>query len=101
MSDVIRCACGARVTTAFCPSCGRPKQADKATVLRVFGACVRDERKRLGMKQHDLARLVGLSRVSVVNIEAGKQNVTVTGLHALAVALGVRCAKLLPFGGRT
>src|SRR6185312_11435853 len=53
------------------------------------GANVRLHRIRMGLRQDKLAARVGLSRTSVVNLEAGNQNVTLNKLVAYASALGV------------
>src|SRR6185312_4927140 len=52
------------------------------------GANVRLHRIRMGLRQDKLAARVGLSRTSVVNLEAGNQNVTLN-LVAYASALRV------------
>lgn len=45
--------------------------------------------------QHQVARAVGLSRTSWVNIEQGKQAMTVAALSRYATALGVNPADVL------
>ena len=48
------------------------------------------------MTQEQLARVLGLSRPSVVNIERGRQPVQVHVLVDIAGAIGVRAMDLLP-----
>ena len=62
-----------------------------------FGKLVRLHRTRLpDMTQQKLARLVGLSRTSITNIEKGRQHVALHQLFALAEALKVPPDALLP-----
>ncbi len=39
---------------------------------KIFGLAVRDARKRLGIHQEELAKLIGVSRVTVTYIETGR-----------------------------
>jgi transcriptional regulator with XRE-family HTH domain len=64
-------------------------------VQRRVGERVRALRAERGMTQLRLAGRAGISRPSLANIEAGRQNVGVRGLCALAEALGVRVEELL------
>lgn len=54
----------------------------------LFGARVRQMREILGMTQADLAKRVGLTRTSVVNIEAGRQRVLLAEVDKFALAFG-------------
>lgn len=89
-----------------CRKCGRdhykgdcpPPPPPPATVIepprgieacyRRLGEWVRQERRRRGWRQEDLAPLMGLTRTSIVNIEAGKQRVLLHDALALLVILG-------------
>ena len=51
-----------------------------------LGELVRSSRKRLGITQDDVASYLGLTRISVVNIEQGKQKIQ---LHALLELCGI------------
>lgn len=53
-------------------------------------------RKKLGITQDDLAWMLGLSRVSVVNIEAGKQRTPLHFIIALAKVLNIFLPELIP-----
>lgn len=53
-------------------------------------------RKSKRMTQQALADAVGLTRTSVVNIEAHNQSMSLTTLWHVAKALGVPVRKLLP-----
>lgn len=62
---------------------------------RRVGANVRMYRIRMGMRQDELAARVGLSRTSVVNMEGGNQNVSLSRLVHYAQALDVNVADLM------
>jgi len=61
-----------------------------------FGQQLRRVRKQRKMTQAALADHVQLGRTSVVNIEKGQQRVHLHTVYALARALDVRAAELLP-----
>lgn len=48
------------------------------------------------MTQKELAKRVGLTRTSIVNIECQRQAITLETLYALGKALGVNPKRLLP-----
>lgn len=58
-----------------------------------LGANIRKRREKLGLTQDQLAGEIGLSRTSIVNIEAGRQGIAVHQFvdisESLAVAPGV------------
>jgi DNA-binding XRE family transcriptional regulator len=54
-----------------------------------LGAALRRMRKLKGMNQAEIAEKVSLERTSIVNIEAGKQKLSVLTLCGIADALGV------------
>jgi transcriptional regulator with XRE-family HTH domain len=64
-------------------------------VQRRVGERVRTFRTARGLTQLRLAGRAGLSRPSLANIEAGRQNLGVRQLCALAEALGVPVEELL------
>lgn len=53
-----------------------------------FGVIVRNKRIELGLTQDDLAAKTSLSRVSIANIEAGRQNISLKFAFELAGILG-------------
>jgi transcriptional regulator with XRE-family HTH domain len=61
-----------------------------------FGRTLRSVRKTKGYSQQELADRVALSRPSIVNIELGRQGISLEQLYVLASALGVSAAELLP-----
>jgi len=60
---------------------------DAAHIYRNLGKRIRDLRKSLPKTQDQLAKEIGISRASLANIEAGRQQVLVHHLFALASAL--------------
>jgi transcriptional regulator with XRE-family HTH domain len=63
---------------------------------KAFGAKLKIARKSAGLTQEELGARVGLSRVSVTNIERGAQHFPAHMLIALAKAVGVDPTSLLP-----
>jgi transcriptional regulator with XRE-family HTH domain len=66
------------------------------TFYREIGKMVRDAREAAALTQGLLAQHVGLTRTSITNIERGRQKIQVHTLYAIAEALNVRVATLLP-----
>lgn len=61
-----------------------------------IGRRVRMQREDRGLTQESLAKLIGLKRTSITNVENGKQKLLVHTFWDLARALEVRPADLLP-----
>lgn len=66
-----------------------------------IGKRVRLNRKAARLTQAQLADAVGLARVSVSNLERGRQAVSLTNLDAIARALDLHLRDLLPDDTRT
>lgn len=64
-----------------------------------LGKRIRDRRREAGLVQAQLAQMVGLSRASVTNIEAGTQTPPPYRLALIADALRVHVADLMPMLG--
>lgn len=64
------------------------------TAVRRVGDRVRALREDRGLTQHELAARALMSRASIANVEAGRQNVALRRLCSLAGALGVAPADL-------
>jgi transcriptional regulator with XRE-family HTH domain len=60
-----------------------------------IGIRIRLIRETLGLSQDDLAKRVGLQRVSVTNIEIGRQRLLLDGVERFATALGTTPKHLL------
>lgn len=75
---------------------------DKQAELLRFGARLRELRQRAGLRQEDLASLIGIDRVAISQIERGAREVGVSRVLPLAQALGVPPEDLFGSdGGRT
>lgn len=58
---------------------------------------IRENRERVKMTQDNLANKLGLSRASMVNIEKGRQHLSVKNLYLLCKYFGVKSDTFLPF----
>nr|WP_294566579.1 helix-turn-helix transcriptional regulator [uncultured Rhodopila sp.] len=65
-------------------------------IYETFGEQVRERRDSLRMTQLQLSALIGLTRGSVANIEAGRQSVLLHQFLAIAAALQLTPEQLLP-----
>jgi len=65
-------------------------------LYRAFGNLVRQNRENRDLTQEKLGQIIGLSRTSVTNIEKGRQHIALHQLFAIADALQVNPAALLP-----
>ena len=52
-------------------------------------------RRAQGLSQRELAKRVGISKATILNIEHGKTGMRVDTMQKLAKALGITCAHLL------
>lgn len=69
---------------------------DHERLYRIIGRKLCLARKAAGFSQTSLASAVGISRVSLVNIEHGRQRPPIVVLWELADAVGVEIMELLP-----
>lgn len=69
---------------------------EKDTFYTQVGERIKDARKRAGLSQEDLAALIGLSRVSVVNIEKGRQSPPIHLVLEISNALNVSPGDFFP-----
>lgn len=72
------------------------KDDEESAWYRELGAAIREARMTAGITQADLARIIGLTRSSIANIEGGRQVTTpytVARIHGL---LGLELAGLAP-----
>ena|ERR1700731_814010 len=65
-------------------------------VNAIFGQRLARARKSRSLTQRQLADLVGVSRVTVANIEGAKQNVQLAQVYSMARALNITPNDLLP-----
>ena len=71
-------------------------QLNENAFYRDVGAAIAKARRENKLSQEALSKLVGMTRVSITNIEAGRQKTPLTTLYRLAFALGVAATDLLP-----
>lgn len=74
-------------------------QASAAALLAAIGAEVRRNRAKRGMTRRQLAQASGTSERYLAQIESGSGNPSVSVLRAIAGALDLSAAALLPDGG--
>src|SRR3984957_10827360 len=79
-------------------NCSLGLMADFDDLYRELGRKVRQARERQGQKlsQEALAQRLGISRASIVNIEAGRQHAPLHLLWQIAEVLGTDLALLIP-----
>lgn len=58
---------------------------------------VKQLRKDANMNQEDFGKMMGLSRVSIVNIEKGRQALTMKNLYSICEELNIKSSQILPF----
>lgn len=63
-----------------------------------IGANIKKERELRGITQGDLALAIGIARTSIVNIEQGKQSITIARLLQFSAVLGITPLGLLDGG---
>lgn len=81
--------CGYRFPTRGWP-------LDTNALYCLIGEKIRKARERVGMSQGALARHLGMSRTSIVNIEAGRQRLPLHILWRISHVVGTEAGMLLP-----
>ena len=69
---------------------------DEGNFYKNLGQLIRDFRKKEKISQETLATHLGLSRISVVNIEKGKQKVQIYTLYLISKYLKISMNNLMP-----
>lgn len=64
-------------------------------VYKLFGAKIEHLRTTLGLTQAELAKKVGLTRTSIVNLEAGRQRILLHDVERFSGAFGISPKALL------
>jgi len=59
------------------------------TILKKFGDRVREERRRLGLSQEELAARANLHRTYIGMVERAEKNITLVSIEKITKALGV------------
>lgn len=63
--------------------------------LITLGLRIREFRKKIGMTQGDLAKILSTSQPQVARIESGKQEASILAYKKIATALGVTIEELV------
>jgi transcriptional regulator with XRE-family HTH domain len=71
-----------------------PRTAEQEMYLTRLGEIIRSRREALGIPQAKLAEIAGVTRPSMSNIEAGRQDFCVSRLQPIAAALRLRTGDL-------
>lgn len=72
-------------------------EQEQNTFNKLVGKLIRDARENTGVKQEVLSAFLGFkSRISITNIESGKQNIQLTTLVEIADYLKVPVHTLIP-----
>ncbi|GHU96899.1 hypothetical protein FACS189483_01240 [Spirochaetia bacterium] len=69
---------------------------NKGQLYAKIGEEIRQYRQKANLKQENLAKMVGLNRSSIAQIESGKQAVTIFTLYQFCEALNTRVIDILP-----
>jgi DNA-binding XRE family transcriptional regulator len=72
-----------------------PKQKLAEPVYRQLGAKIEQMRTTLGWTQDELSKKVGLTRTSIVNIEAGRQRMPLHDVETFAAAFNCQVKAIL------
>lgn len=64
-----------------------------------LGAAIRQQRRKRGISQEDLAFECALHRTYIGSVERGERNVSLRNILAIAHALGISGARLLAIAG--
>lgn len=67
---------------------------DKQQINEAAGLKLKTLRKTLGYSQDDVAANVGLTRTSIVNIEKGRQSLTLENLYKIAEFFKIEASEL-------
>jgi DNA-binding XRE family transcriptional regulator len=69
--------------------------SEDAVLLRTVGRRVRGARLAAGLSQAQLAQRIGMTRSSVSNLEAGRQDMNITRIAGILSALGLDLSALV------
>jgi transcriptional regulator with XRE-family HTH domain len=68
---------------------------DDATLRQRVGARIRAARNAEGLSQEQVAQRVGMTRSSIANLEAGRQDMNISRLALVAAAVNLNLADLI------
>lgn len=73
--------------------------ASRNIVLRRFGESLREERKRQGISQEQLALLAEINRTYMGGVERGEENISLLTIQKISTVLKVKPSALLAQAG--
>lgn len=77
-----------------CPTCNGAGKIDATSAG--IGIMIAVRRLELGMTQMDLAKLAGMHRATLANVESGRHDISLKQVRPLAKALQISPEALLP-----
>jgi DNA-binding XRE family transcriptional regulator len=95
----VTCACGARLITdeGQVLACDVPEEVQESVYKpQIIGKKIRKYREKAGMTQEQLSEYLDLTRMSVTNIESGRQHMSLRTFMIIADTLKVDVKELLP-----
>jgi len=69
---------------------------DEVKFNKALGLNIRTERRKQRITQEDLAGMLGLSRVQIVNIEQGRSTTSLFNIVKISELFGVTIKRILP-----
>jgi transcriptional regulator with XRE-family HTH domain len=82
-------------TLHLCPVCGGKGKIEISDTRKAFGYKVASARVARGLTQEEVALGLGVTRTSITNLEAGRQNLPLDKVYSLAEILKVEARDLL------
>lgn len=73
------------------------EKEEEVSYTDYIGFKVKTLRKEHEYNQEDFAKKIGVSRTTIVNIETGKQQLTINNLYKIFELLGIDSKRILPF----
>lgn len=67
----------------------------RSNITSTFGQAVQEVRIERGLSQEELARLLGMHRTYISDVERGIRNTSIVNAQRIAKALGVQLSDLL------
>ena len=70
---------------------------EEVTFNKYIGVQIFNLRAKHNISQEELANKIGLSRVSIINIEKGRQTLTMKNLYLLCNHFNIKSKDIMPF----
>jgi DNA-binding XRE family transcriptional regulator len=69
----------------------------EVSYTKYIGIQIEQLRKRLELSQSDFGDKLGLTRTSIINIEKGRQQLSMKNLYLICKEFNIKSRKILPF----